>query len=198
MHVVDYWGVMVGLGLLATAFGVVGFVRYRERESTTLQRQTQLARELRDLAGDDEVRLAAVDEFSLTIYHRLFYASVVAPWIRSAAWALLGAVLAGAGALAVGSLDGVFATVVHVATIVAAGVFGVSTLVYVGIALYHSATTPRVSFTDSYAGEDSDPDSAPSTEAASAEAPTAEAMSTEAPSTETPSTETPVSTRPVD
>ncbi|EON31255.1 hypothetical protein GTC6_18611 [Gordonia terrae C-6] len=158
MNAVDYWGVMVGLGLLATAFGVVGFVRYRERESTTLQRQTQLARELRDLAGDDEVRLAAVDEFSLTIYQRLFYASVVAPWIRSAAWALLGAVLAGAGALAVSPLDGTFATVVHVAAIVATGVFAVATLVYTGIALYHSATTPRVSFSDSYATEDTDPD----------------------------------------
>lgn len=158
MNVVDYWGVMVGLGLLATAFGVVGFVRYRERESTTLQRQTQLARELRDLAGDDEVRLAAVDEFSLTIYQRLFYASVVAPWIRSAAWALLGAVLAGAGALAVGSLDGLFATVVHIATVVASAVFAVATLVYAGIALYHSATTPRVSFSDSYADDDADPD----------------------------------------
>ena len=142
MNVVDYWGVMVGLGLVATALGVIGFVRYRERESTSLQRQTQLARELRDLAGGDEVRLAAVDEFSLTIYQRLFYVSVVAPWIRSAAWALLGAALAGAGALATGPL---------------AGVFAVAALVYVGIALYHSATTPRVSFSDSYADEDAGP-----------------------------------------
>lgn len=157
MNVVDYWGVMVGLGLVATALGVIGFVRYRERESTSLQRQTQLARELRDLAGGDEVRLAAVDEFSLTIYQRLFYVSVVAPWIRSAAWALLGAALAGAGALATGPLDGVFATVAHIAAILVSAVFAVAALVYVGIALYHSATTPRVSFSDSYADDDADP-----------------------------------------
>ncbi len=151
---VDYWGVMVGLGLLASAFGAAAFVRYRERESATLQRQTALARELRELAGDDEVRLAAVDEFSLTIYQRLFYASVVAPWIRSAAWALLGAVLAAAGAVAVGPLDGVYATVVHIVTIAASAIFILAALVFTGIALYHSASTPRVSFRDSYADDD--------------------------------------------
>ncbi|WP_244970840.1 hypothetical protein [Gordonia jinghuaiqii] len=151
---VDYWGVMVGLGLLAASFGVIAFVRYREREASTLQRQTVLARELRDLAGDDEVRLAAVDEFSLAIYQRLFYASVVAPWIRSAAWALLGTVLAGAGALAVEPLDGVFATIAYICAIGVAAIFAVATLVCAGTALYHSATTPRVSFSDSYAAQE--------------------------------------------
>lgn len=145
---------MVGLGLLASAFGAAAFVRYRERESATLQRQTALARELRDLAGADEVRLAAVDEFSLTIYQRLFYASVVAPWIRSAVWALLGAALAASGAVATGPIDGVYATVVHVVTIAASAIFGLAALVFAGIALYHSASTPRVSFRDSYAVDD--------------------------------------------
>ncbi|WP_074851980.1 hypothetical protein [Gordonia westfalica] len=154
MCAVDYWGVMVGLGLLASAFGAVAFVRYRERESATLQQQTALARELRDLAGDDEVRLAAVDEFSLTIYQRLFYSSVVAPWIRSAVWALLGAALAAAGAVAVGQVDGVYATVIHIVTIAASAIFGIAALVFAGIALYHSASTPRVSFRDSYAVAD--------------------------------------------
>ncbi|WP_238422847.1 hypothetical protein [Gordonia sp. 'Campus'] len=158
MNAVDYWGVMIGLGLVAAAFGVVAFVRYREREAVTLQRHTQLARELRDLAGTDEVRLAAVDEFSLTIYQRLFYTSVVAPWIRSAAWALLGATLTGAGALAVEPLDGVFATVSHIAAIAGCAIFAVATLVCAGVALYHSATTPRVSFSDSYAAQDDDAD----------------------------------------
>ncbi|MBY4574534.1 hypothetical protein [Gordonia paraffinivorans] len=150
----DYWGVMVGLGLLASAFAVAAFVRYREREAATLQKQTVLARELRDLAGDDEVRLAAVDEFSLTIYQRLFYASVVAPWIRSAAWAFLGAALTAVGALAVDSLDGVYPAVVHIVLIAASAVFALSTLVFAGIALYHSASTPRVSFQDSYAADE--------------------------------------------
>ncbi|WP_439031367.1 hypothetical protein [Gordonia terrae] len=156
MNAVDYWGVMVGLGLVAATVGVVAFVRYREREAVTLQRHTQLARELRELAGTDEVRLAAVDEFSLTIYQRLFYTSVVAPWIRSAAWALLAATLTGAGALAVEPLDGVFATVSQIAAIAGCAIFAVAALVCAGVALYHSATTPRVSFSDSYAAQEDD------------------------------------------
>lgn len=151
MCAVDNWGVMFGVGLLATVVGVIAFVRYRQQEVVGLRRQTELARELRDLAGADEVRLAAVDEFSLAIYQRLFYASVVAPWIRSAAWSLLGAVLAAAGALLVGPLDGVFATITHIAMITLATIFGLATLVFAGVALFHTATTPRVSFRDSYA-----------------------------------------------
>ncbi|MEO9329616.1 hypothetical protein [Gordonia aurantiaca] len=154
MCAVDYWGVLVGLGLLASVIATAAFVRYREREATTLQKQTVLARELRDLAGDDEVRLAAVDEFSLTVYQRLFYASVVSPWIRSAAWAFLGAGITAVGALAVDSLDGVYAAVVTIVLMAASAIFGLATLVFAGIALYHSAATPRVSFPDSYAVDD--------------------------------------------
>ena len=50
-----------------------------------------------------------------------------------------------------------FATVAHIAAILVSAVFAVAALVYVGIALYHSATTPRVSFSDSYADDDADP-----------------------------------------
>ena len=143
----------MGLGLLAAAIGVIAFVRYRERETTSLQRDVTLARELRDLAGGDDVRLAAVDEFELAIYQRLFYASVVAPRIRSAAWALLGAALALSAALATGSADGILGTVIHVVTIVLGVVFGVATLFFAGLAVFHSASTPRVSFAESYAGD---------------------------------------------
>ena len=146
------WG--VGLGLLAAAIAVVAFVRYRERENASLTRSAGLARELRALAADDEVRLAAVDEFEQTIYQRLFYASVVGPWVRSAAWALLGTVLAGAAALTIGPLDGAVATALYIAAIGLVVVFGVATLAFVGIALFHTATTPRVSFRDSYADDE--------------------------------------------
>lgn len=146
----------VGLGLLSAAIAVIAFVRYRERESASLTRNTALARELRALADDDEVRLAAVDEFEQTIYQRLFYASVVAPWVRSAAWALLGAVLAGAAALAIGPLDGVVATCLYIVAIVLVIVFGLAALACAGTALFHTATTPRVSFSESY-GDAEDP-----------------------------------------
>ncbi|AZG47395.1 hypothetical protein D7316_04004 [Gordonia insulae] len=140
----------MGLGLLAAALGVIAFVRYRERETASMQRDVTLARELRELAGGDDVRLAAVDEFELAIYQRLFYASVVAPRIRSAAWALLGTALAVTATLATAAGDGLLYTVVHVSTIVLAAVFGVATLVFTALALFHTATTPRVSFEDSY------------------------------------------------
>lgn len=150
----------MGWGLIAAAIAVVAFVRYRERESVTLTRQTELATKLRELAGDDDVRLAAVDEFETTIYQRLFFASVVAPWIRSAAWSLLATVLSGSGAIALGPLDGTFANSLYVVAIVATVLFGLATLAFVGLAAFHTATTPRVSFTDSYADYD-EPEPAP-------------------------------------
>ena len=147
------WG--VGLGLLSAAIAVIAFVRYRERENVALTRNTALARELRALADGDEVRLAAVDEFEQTIYQRLFYASVVAPWVRSSAWALLGTCLAGAAALTIGPLDGVVATCLYIVAIGLVIVFGLATLACAGTALFHTATTPRVSFSESYATEES-------------------------------------------
>ncbi|NDZ92640.1 hypothetical protein G3I13_20855 [Streptomyces sp. SID6673] len=147
----DSWGAVVGLGLLAAAVSVIAFVRYRERETTTLQRDVALARELRDLAGGDDIRVAAVDEFELAIYQRLFYASVVAPRIRSAAWALLGAVLAVAAALATGPGDGLLYSVVHIVAVIVAVGFGIAAVAFAALAVFHTATTPRVSFADSYA-----------------------------------------------
>nr|WP_202422668.1 hypothetical protein [Gordonia sp. SID5947] len=139
------------MGLLAAAVSVIAFVRYRAQETTTLQRDVALARELRDLAGGDDVRVAAVDEFELAIYQRLFYASVVAPRIRSAAWALLGMTLSAAAALATGAGDGLVYTVVHIVAVIAAVGFGVAAVGFAALAVFHTATTPRVSFADSYA-----------------------------------------------
>lgn len=145
------WALTLGLGLIAAAIAVVAFVRYRDRESDTLRRDVALARELRDIAGDDAVRLAAVDEFELAIYQRLFYASTVGPRIRSAAWALMGTALSVVAVLATDGVDGTTWAVVHIAAIVLAVVFGLATVVFAGLAIYHTATTPRVSFRDSYA-----------------------------------------------
>lgn len=149
----DKWGAIVGLGMIAVAISVIAFVRYRERETRRLQGDVELARELRTLAGDDAVRAAAVDEFELAIYQRLFYASVVAPRIRSAAWSLLATVFASIAVLATASGGGVTFGALHIAALVLAVVFGISTVVFAGLAVYHTATTPRVSFKESYLAE---------------------------------------------
>lgn len=141
---------MVGIGLLATVGAAVAFVRYRDRETEQLRRGATLARELREQAAGDPVRLAAVDEYEIAVYQRLFYVSTVSPRVRSAVWSLLGAVLAVVGGLATRG-DGVYLTVVHGVSLFLAAVFGLSTLYFAGAAAFHAATTPRVSFADSYA-----------------------------------------------
>ncbi|HMS77713.1 hypothetical protein [Gordonia sp. (in: high G+C Gram-positive bacteria)] len=140
-----------GLGLIAAAVAVVAYVHYRDRETARLGTGAELARELRSLSGGDPVRIAAVEEYETTIYQRLFYASVIGPRVRAAAWALLGAALAAFGALVTDPVDSAFATVVTIALIVVAAVFGLAALVLAAIAGYQAATTPRVSFADSYA-----------------------------------------------
>ncbi|MFZ2242022.1 MAG: hypothetical protein WAV90_21095, partial [Gordonia amarae] len=77
-----------GLGLIAAAVAVVAYVHYRDKETARLGTGAELARELRSLAGGDPVRIAAVEEYETTIYQRLFYASVIGPRVRAAAWAL--------------------------------------------------------------------------------------------------------------
>lgn len=146
---------LVGLGLIATVVGIVAFVRYRERETATLRRDAGLAADLRTLAGDDAVRRAAVDEFELAIYQRLFYASVVGPRVRSAAWAALGAVLATTAALVTRGDNGLAVAVVQICAWVLAAGFTVAALAFAALAVFHTAATPRVSFTESYAESDS-------------------------------------------
>lgn len=138
------WAFSAGIGLLAVTIATIAFVAYRQRESAWLLRDAELAKSLRDLAGDDAVRLAAVDEFETTVYRRLFYSSVIGPRLRSLAWALLGAVLAGAGALALDSLDGVVAMVLWGAILAVAIVFALAALGFAGAAVFQAATTPRV------------------------------------------------------
>ncbi|GAC67149.1 hypothetical protein [Gordonia soli] len=151
------WNLVFGLGLAAATVAVIAYVRYRSRETAVLHRDTDLARSLRELAGDDAVRLAAIDEFELSVFQRLFYASVIGPRLRSAAWALLGAVLATAGALVTGG-DGLVQSTAHIAAIILAIAFAVGALAFGALAIYHAATTPRVSFADSYAEAESDDD----------------------------------------
>ncbi|WP_461665626.1 hypothetical protein [Gordonia sputi] len=140
---------MVGLGLVAATVATIAYVRTREREADRLARAAGLARELRELADGDPVRLAAVEEYEVTLYQRLFYSSIVTPRLRGAAWALLAAVLSAVGAVASRG-DGVVLGAVHIAAVVLAALFGIAAIVYGVLALVHVATTPRVSFSESY------------------------------------------------
>ncbi|OBA42782.1 hypothetical protein [Gordonia sputi] len=140
---------MVGLGLVAATVATIAYVRTREREADRLARAAGLARELRELADGDPVRLAAVEEYEVTLYQRLFYSSIVTPRLRGAAWALLAAVLSAVGAVASRG-DGVVLGAVHIGAVVLAALFGIAAIVYGVLALVHVATTPRVSFSESY------------------------------------------------
>lgn len=140
---------MVGLGLVAATVATIAYVRTREREADRLARAAGLARELRELADGDPVRLVAVEEYEVTLYQRLFYSSIVTPRLRGAAWALLAAVLSAVGAVASRG-DGVVLGAVHIAAVVLAALFGIAAIVYGVLALVHVATTPRVSFSESY------------------------------------------------
>lgn len=152
------WAIVAGLGLLAAAFATVAYVRYRQRESSSLLRDVELARGLRELAGGDAVRLACVDEFEVGLYQRLFYLSSVGPRLRSAAWALLGAVLAAAAALLFRGLGGTAADVFWIVSLIVTLAFGLAVICFAALAAFAALTTPRVSFADSYANDDVDDD----------------------------------------
>ncbi|MFW0789473.1 hypothetical protein [Gordonia sp. CPCC 205333] len=142
----NLWAFSMGLGLIAATVAIIAFVRYRARESARLLADLELSAQLRTVAGADAVRLAAVDEFETGVYRRLFYAGVVGPRVRGAAWSLLGLILAVAAALAVSPLDGGLATIAYVLTGIFAVGFGIAAAVNAGLAIYHTAATPRVSF----------------------------------------------------
>ncbi|MFT4088737.1 MAG: hypothetical protein QM658_16605 [Gordonia sp. (in: high G+C Gram-positive bacteria)] len=150
------WGVFAGLGLIAATIAAVAYVRYRQHESSTLRHDAELATSLRELADGDAVRLAAVAEFETVVYQRLFYSSVVGPRMRSAVWALLGAVLSVSAALVLDSFDNSVSVIAWGSALVVAGLFTVAAVVFIAMAALSAATTPRVSFADSYAaaGED--------------------------------------------
>ncbi len=142
--------------LVAVTIAVLAFVAYRRRESKALACDAALARDLRAAVDGDAVRLAAVEEFETAIYQRLFYASVVGPKVRSAAFALLGLALSLGLAVTLAPLDGFTAATAKAVAAVLAVVFGLAALGFTGWAVYHLVSTPRVSFAESYADEEDD------------------------------------------
>lgn len=79
----------------------------------------------------------------------MFYGPAIGPRVRAAARALLGAALAAFGALPTPPRARSARWSHHQFIVVA--VFALATLVLAAIAAYQAATTPRVSFADSYA-----------------------------------------------
>ena len=150
------WAVLAGLGLLSAAIATIAYVRYRQHESAGLLRDVELARGLRELANDDPVRLACVDEFEVGLYQRLFYVSAVGPRLRSAFWALLAALLSVTAALIFQAVDGMVADVFWTVSLILTACFGIAMIVYLALAVFAAATTPRVSIADSYADADDD------------------------------------------
>lgn len=142
--------------LVAVTIAVLAFIAYRRRESKALTRDAALARDLRDAAGGDAVRLAAVDEFETAIYQRLFYASTVGPKVRASAFSLLGLALSLGLAVVLAPLDGFTATTAKTIAAVLAVGFGLATVAFAAWAVYHAVSTPRVSFAESYADADDD------------------------------------------
>ncbi|MFZ2510829.1 MAG: hypothetical protein WAW85_07045 [Gordonia sp. (in: high G+C Gram-positive bacteria)] len=152
------WAVLAGFALLAAAIATIAYVRYRQRESAAMLRDVELARGLRELANDDAVRIACVDEFEIALYQRLFYLSAIGPRLRSAVWALLATLLSATAALLFDTVDGVAADVFWGGSLVLTAGFGIATIVYLALAVLAAATTPRVSISESYEsiGDDSD------------------------------------------
>ena len=105
------------------------------------------------------------------------------PRLRGAAWALLAAVLSAVGAVASRG-DGVVLGAVHIGAVVLAVLFGIAAIVYGVLALIHVATTPRVSFSESYddapTGDDKGPEAASSVSAPEAVSETAASKNPEA------------------
>ncbi|ALG83488.1 hypothetical protein [Gordonia phthalatica] len=150
------WAIVAAVAVLAVTIATIGYVRYRQNETSTLRNDADLAVRLRELAGKDAVRLAAVDEFETAVYERLFYTRAIGPRVRAAAWALLAAVLSTAGVLLLDGNTSTASVVAWAAAVVLAIAFGVAAVVFVVLAVYATLTTPRVSFDESYESAEAD------------------------------------------
>lgn len=151
------WALVAAAGVLAVTIATIAYVRYRQNETAVLRRDAELVTSLREMAGSDAVRLAAIDEFEVGLYERLFYSRAIGPRARSAAWALLGTVFAVLAIILLDGQDSIASVVAWAASIVLAAGFAIATVVFVALALYSALTTPRVSFAESYATESEAP-----------------------------------------
>lgn len=147
VSVVNSSVVVVAIGVV---LAVVAYVGHRRREGTRLDREAALAGRLRELAGGDPVRLAAVDEFETRIYQRLFGVSTIGPRATATAWAFLATVLSVVGALSVQSGSGLLRDVVYYVLLALTVVSAIVTAVLLTYALHAAISLPRISFDSPY------------------------------------------------
>ena len=134
--------------VVLTVVAAVAFVAHRRGDARRLEDQAALVERLRSLAGRDPVHRAAVDEYEVRIYQRLFSAGTVGPRLVAAAWAAVGAVLGAAGIVVAAQDDGLGSLVLLALCGVATAVFAVLTAVHLVRALYAVTTLPRVTVDD--------------------------------------------------
>ena len=141
--------------VVVTAVVAVAFVIHLRGDGRRLEDQAALVERLRSLAGADAVHRAAVDEFEVRIYQRLFAVGTVAPRLVSATWAFVGAVLAAAGTVVAAQGDGLGSLVLLILCGVATAVFAVLAAVHLVRTVYAVTTVPRVTV-DDLPAEDAD------------------------------------------
>ncbi|WP_299568967.1 hypothetical protein [uncultured Williamsia sp.] len=134
--------------VVVTVVAAVAFVAHRRSDARRLEDQAALVERLRSLAGQDPVHRAAVDEFEVRIYQRLFSAGTVGPRLVAAAWAGVGTVLGASGVVVAAQGDGLGSLVLLVLCGVTTAVFGALTAVHLVRALYAVTTLPRVTVDD--------------------------------------------------
>ncbi len=134
--------------VVVTVVAAVAFVAHRRSDARRLEDEAALVERLRSLAGQDPVHRAAVDEFEVRIYQRLFSAGTVGPRLIAAAWGSVGTVLGAAGTVVAAQGDGLGSLVLLIVCGVATAVFAVLTAVHLVRALYAVTTLPRVTVDD--------------------------------------------------
>ncbi|MFD0925845.1 hypothetical protein [Williamsia deligens] len=140
--------------VVVTVVAAVAFVAHRRADSRRLEDDAALVERLRSLAGPDAVHRAAVDEFEVRIYQRLFSVGTVGPRVIATTWAVVGTVLAAAGTVVAAQADGLGSLVLVIVCGVATAMFGVSAVVFAGRALHAATTLPRVTVDDPPAAEE--------------------------------------------
>jgi hypothetical protein len=142
--------------VVLTVATAVAYVAHRRGDARRLEDQAALVERLRSLAGSDAVHRAAVDEYEVRIYQRLFAAGTVGPRLVSAVWAFAAAVLGAAGTVVAAQGDGLGSLVLLIVCGVVTAVFAVLATIHLARALVAVTTLPRVTVDDLPADDPTD------------------------------------------
>lgn len=134
--------------VVVTVVALGAFVAHRHGDARRLEDQAALVERLRSLAGTDPVHRAAVDEFEVRIYQRLFSTGTVGPRLVAAAWASVGVMLGAAGTVVAAQGDGLGSLVLLILCGVATAAFAVLAIAHLVRTLSAVTTFPRVTVDD--------------------------------------------------